>query len=278
MTAMPQMVALFNGVGGGAVALIAWVGVPQHRRLRRRADLRRDLQRCSRRSSARSRSGARTSPSPSCRRSSPAGRSRSAARSSSSTSLLLVGRRRRCAVAIVAGADDELLMHRAARRRGAARQLRRAADRRRRHAGRHLAAQRVHRPAARPPPASRSNNTALIVAGMIVGASRHDPHQPDGRGHEPLDPVDRRRRLRRRDHRPAARPRTASSATVRSTSAADAAIQLAYASQVVIVPGYGMAVAQAQHAVREMTKLLGGQGRRGQVRDPPGRRAHARAT
>src|SRR5689334_24984571 len=25
MTAMPQMVALFNGVGGGAVALIAWV-------------------------------------------------------------------------------------------------------------------------------------------------------------------------------------------------------------------------------------------------------------
>ena len=24
MTAMPQMVALFNGVGGGAVALIAW--------------------------------------------------------------------------------------------------------------------------------------------------------------------------------------------------------------------------------------------------------------
>jgi NAD(P) transhydrogenase subunit beta len=44
--------------------------------------------------------------------------------------------------------------------------------------------------------------------------------------------------------------------TVRSTGAADAAIQLAYASQVVIVPGYGMAVAQAQHSVREMTRLL----------------------
>ena len=43
---------------------------------------------------------------------------------------------------------------------------------------------------------------------------------------------------------------------MRSTSAADAAIQMAYANQVVIVPGYGMAVAQAQHAVREMTKLL----------------------
>jgi NAD(P) transhydrogenase subunit beta len=44
--------------------------------------------------------------------------------------------------------------------------------------------------------------------------------------------------------------------TVRSTSAADAAIQMAYASQVVIVPGYGMAVAQAQHAVREMATEL----------------------
>jgi NAD(P) transhydrogenase subunit beta len=44
--------------------------------------------------------------------------------------------------------------------------------------------------------------------------------------------------------------------TVRSTSAADAAIQMAYANRVVVVPGYGMAVAQAQHAVHEMTKLL----------------------
>ena len=44
--------------------------------------------------------------------------------------------------------------------------------------------------------------------------------------------------------------------TVRSTSAADAAIQLAYASRVVIVPGYGMAVAQAQHAVRELASEL----------------------
>jgi NAD(P) transhydrogenase subunit beta len=43
---------------------------------------------------------------------------------------------------------------------------------------------------------------------------------------------------------------------VRSTSAQDAAIQLSYARQVVVVPGYGMAVAQAQHAVREMAVAL----------------------
>ena len=44
--------------------------------------------------------------------------------------------------------------------------------------------------------------------------------------------------------------------TVRSVAAADAAIQLAYAGHVVIVPGYGMAVAQAQHVVRELASEL----------------------
>jgi H+-translocating NAD(P) transhydrogenase subunit beta len=48
--------------------------------------------------------------------------------------------------------------------------------------------------------------------------------------------------------------------TVRQTSAADAALQMGYASQVIIVPGYGMAVAQAQHVVREMAGLLEGRG------------------
>src|SRR5687768_5348908 len=44
--------------------------------------------------------------------------------------------------------------------------------------------------------------------------------------------------------------------TVTSTSADDVAIQLSYADQVVVVPGYGMAVAQAQHAVRELSEEL----------------------
>jgi len=44
--------------------------------------------------------------------------------------------------------------------------------------------------------------------------------------------------------------------SVRSIGADDAAIQLAYASSVIVVPGYGLAVAQAQHAVRELAELL----------------------
>jgi NAD(P) transhydrogenase subunit beta len=98
------------------------------------------------------------------------------------------------------------------------------------------------------------NNTAMIVAGMIVGASgsiltnlmakamnRSIPAivaggfggggvAPSGEGG-----ADRH---------------------VKSTSAADAAIQMAYANQVIVVPGYGLAVAQAQHAVKDLASLL----------------------
>jgi proton-translocating NAD(P)+ transhydrogenase subunit beta len=99
------------------------------------------------------------------------------------------------------------------------------------------------------------NNTAMIVAGMLVGASgsiltklmadamnRSIPAivaggfggvAVAGGGGPDLE-----------------------GKTVKSTSAADTAIQLSYARQVVIVPGYGMAVAQAQHAVRELAKEL----------------------
>jgi NAD(P) transhydrogenase subunit beta len=100
------------------------------------------------------------------------------------------------------------------------------------------------------------NNPALIVAGMIVGAS--------GSILTNLMAVAMNRSI------PAivaggfggggvvegAEGAGEHAGAVKSTSAADAAIQLAYASRVVIVPGYGMAVAQAQHAVREMAKEL----------------------
>jgi H+-translocating NAD(P) transhydrogenase subunit beta len=104
------------------------------------------------------------------------------------------------------------------------------------------------------------NNPALIVAGMIVGAS--------GTILTNLMAVAMNRSI------PAivaggfggggavegAEGAGEHAGSVKSTSAADAAIQLAYASRVVIVPGYGMAVAQAQHAVRELTKELEGRG------------------
>jgi NAD(P) transhydrogenase subunit beta len=53
---------------------------------------------------------------------------------------------------------------------------------------------------------------------------------------------------------------TSEGGTVREISVDDAAIQLAYASKVVIVPGYGLAVAQAQHGVRELADLLEARG------------------
>ena len=50
--------------------------------------------------------------------------------------------------------------------------------------------------------------------------------------------------------------KTAAGLTVRSISAEDAALRLAYAQRVIIVPGYGMAVAQSQHAVRELAEQI----------------------
>ena len=72
------------------------------------------------------------------------------------------------------------------------------------------------------------------------------------------------------------RPRRSSDRTVKPGSAEDAAFIMKNARSVIIVPGYGMAVAQAQHAVRELMNDAGRGRRRRQVRDPSGRRPHAR--
>lgn len=48
--------------------------------------------------------------------------------------------------------------------------------------------------------------------------------------------------------------------TMREVKAEDIAVQLAYARQVIFVPGYGMATAQAQHAVRELGSMLEARG------------------
>jgi NAD(P) transhydrogenase subunit beta len=53
---------------------------------------------------------------------------------------------------------------------------------------------------------------------------------------------------------------TQTEGVMREVHAEDVAVQMAYARQVVFVPGYGMATAQAQHAVRELGDLLEGRG------------------
>ncbi len=50
------------------------------------------------------------------------------------------------------------------------------------------------------------------------------------------------------------------SGSLKPIEAADAGVMMAYANKVVIVPGYGMAVAQAQHKVWELTQLLQNRG------------------
>jgi NAD(P) transhydrogenase subunit beta len=256
MTAMPQMVALFNGVGGGAVALIAWV---EFRHTGGYADLPTYV-------AIFSLFGAIVG-SVSFWGSNIAfgklqeivpGRPISIGPGQRFLNLALLVAAVAFGVAIVAGSDAELLM-----------------------IGLLLAAAVLGNFVVLPiggadMPVVISllnaftglsaaatgialNNTAMIVAGMIVGASgsiltnlmaqamnRSIPAIVAGgfggvvtTGGVTEDGVER---------------------TVRSTSASDAAVQMLYANRVVIVPGYGMAVAQAQHAVREMTKLLEAKG------------------
>jgi NAD(P) transhydrogenase subunit beta len=53
---------------------------------------------------------------------------------------------------------------------------------------------------------------------------------------------------------------TAEQLPMREATPDDAAVPLAYAERVIIVPGYGLAVAQAQHTVRELAELLEARG------------------
>jgi H+-translocating NAD(P) transhydrogenase subunit beta len=103
------------------------------------------------------------------------------------------------------------------------------------------------------------DNTAMIVAGMIVGASGTILTNLMAKAMNRSIPAIIAGGFGGTSA--AAGPAGgAVDQTVRQTSAADAALQMGYASQVVIVPGYGMAVSQAQHAVREMASLLEGRG------------------
>ncbi len=105
------------------------------------------------------------------------------------------------------------------------------------------------------------SNTALIIGGTLVGASGT------------LLTVIMSRAMNRSlanvlfgafgSTAPAAGPAAPDAGEAKSyreVSAEDAAVMLAYASRVVVVPGYGLAVAQAQHNVRELADLLEGRG------------------
>jgi NAD(P) transhydrogenase subunit beta len=100
-------------------------------------------------------------------------------------------------------------------------------------------------------------NTLLIVAGTLVGAS--------GTALTRLMAAAMGRPLagilfgafRAAAAGPAA---TAEARPVRSGTPRDVAILLGYARKVIIIPGYGLAVAQGQHTIRELAGLLGARG------------------
>ncbi len=98
------------------------------------------------------------------------------------------------------------------------------------------------------------DNTALIVAGMLVGASGSILTSQMAVAMNRSVPAIVAGGFGGGGTATAAGD--AEERPVQSTSADDVAIQLSYADSVVIVPGYGMAVAQAQHAVRELTDEL----------------------
>src|SRR5207302_10246281 len=104
------------------------------------------------------------------------------------------------------------------------------------------------------------NNTALIVAGMIVGASGSILTNLMAKAMNRSIPAIVAGGFRGGGVVEGAAGAGEHAGTVRSTSAADAAIQLAYASRVVIVPGYCIALAQAQPAVRKPTVELQARG------------------
>jgi NAD(P) transhydrogenase subunit beta len=100
------------------------------------------------------------------------------------------------------------------------------------------------------------HNTALIVAGMLVGASGSILTRLMAEAMNRSIPNIIAGGFGGGGALPAGAEGADHGGTVRATSPADAAIQLSYARSVVIVPGYGMAVAQAQHAVRELEREL----------------------
>jgi H+-translocating NAD(P) transhydrogenase subunit beta len=99
-------------------------------------------------------------------------------------------------------------------------------------------------------------NNVLIVAGMLVGASGTLLTMMMGRAMNRSIANVLFGAFGQVSPQAAAAAAGSDGGTVRSASAEDVAVMLAYAHKVVFVPGYGLAVAQAQHDVRQLADLL----------------------
>ena len=99
------------------------------------------------------------------------------------------------------------------------------------------------------------NNFALIVAGTLVGASGSllTKLMSDAMGRSLANVLFG---AFGQVHAAATASAGAQGRSVRSASAEDLGTLLAYSQRVIIVPGYGLAVAQAQHAARELADVL----------------------
>jgi len=95
------------------------------------------------------------------------------------------------------------------------------------------------------------NNPALIIAGTVVGSAGTLLTQLMARAmNRPISNV------LFSSFGEGGGPAMEVTGTMKGMEPMDAAVQMCYASRVVIVPGYGLAVAQAQHKVWELAELL----------------------
>ena len=117
-------------------------------------------------------------------------------------------------------------------------------------------------------------NGALIIAGIVVGAAGTLLTQLMAKAMNRSHRQRALRRVRRQGRAGAGGDRGLDEGDRARTTPPS---RIAFAQKVIIVPGYGMAVAQAQHKVWELAKLLRRPRHPGEVRHPPGGRPHARA-
>ncbi|EIJ44250.1 NAD/NADP transhydrogenase beta subunit [Beggiatoa alba B18LD] len=95
-------------------------------------------------------------------------------------------------------------------------------------------------------------NAAMIIAGTVVGASGTLLTQLMAKAmNRPISNV-----LFKSFGETASAGEESVTGSLKPIEASDAAVMMAYAEQVVIIPGYGLAVAQAQHKIWELAKLL----------------------